>query len=52
MTFGKTANRGVAGHFADGLDLVREEEGARAQSRRGRGRLAASMPATDDNDVK
>ena len=52
MALADPADRGIAGHLADGLELVRQQQRARAKPR-GRGRrLAARMPSTDDDDVK
>ena len=42
---------GIAGHLADGLELVGQQQGAGAKARRRRRRLAAGMAAADDDDV-
>jgi hypothetical protein len=46
------ANGRVATHLADGLELVGQQQRARAQTRSGRSRLAASVAAANDDDVE
>jgi hypothetical protein len=46
------ANRRVARHFADRGQRMGQQQCPRAQPGRRRRRLAASMPATNDNDLK
>ena len=51
MAASQAADRRVAGHRPDGLELVGEQDGARAHARaRGR-RLAAGVAAADDHDI-
>src|SRR5512141_3230204 len=45
------ADRRVARHEADGVRVDRQEEGGASHSRRGERRLAAGVPASDDDDV-
>ena len=52
MSLGETADRGVAGHLADGRRVVGEQQRARAQARRCRCRLGPGMAAADDDDVE
>ena len=52
VALAQAADGRVAGHLADGLELVGEQQGARAEARRrGRG-LAAGVPAADDDHVR
>src|SRR4030065_670786 len=46
------ADRRVAGHGADGLDIVRKQQGVGAQARTGRGRLGAGMAAANSDYVR
>src|SRR5690606_22290316 len=48
----KPPYRGVAAHLADGRELVGDERRRNAEARRCRGRLAAGMPAPDDDDTE
>ena len=52
MALGQAADRRIARHLADGFELMGQQQGPRAQPRRGRGRLAAGMTAANDDDVK
>src|SRR6202035_3914216 len=52
MALAQPANRGVAGHFANGAALMGEQQRAGAETRR-RGRsFAARMAAADHDDVE
>jgi hypothetical protein len=52
MALAEAADRGIAGHGADGCELVRHQSCSRAQPRgSGRG-FAAGMPATDHDDIE
>ena len=46
------ADRGVAGHLAERLDGVREQQRAGARARRGERRLGAGMPAAHHDHVE
>jgi len=46
------ANSRVAGHFANGFNLVGKKQGARATARRSRRGLAAGMAATHYHHIK
>ena len=48
---GETADGGIAGHFANRIKLMGEQQGARTEARRGRRRLAAGVAAADDDHV-
>ena len=48
---GDPADRGIARHLADGLEALREEDGARTGARRKRGGLCSRVPAPDHDDV-
>ncbi len=51
MTLAEPANGRIAGHLADGLDLVRDQRRARAHARgRGRG-LAAGVSAANHDHI-
>ena len=52
MALADAADGGIAGHLADGLELVGEQQRPRAEPRRCGRRLAARMPSTDDDDVE
>src|SRR4029077_129357 len=52
MAFAQAPDRRVARHLADGLDLVRDQRGARAGPGGRSGRFAARMPASDHNHVE
>ena len=43
MALAQTANRGIAGHFANGRELVSDEKRRYTMTSRGCSRLAASM---------
>ena len=52
VPFAEPANRGIAGHGADGGKPLRDQRRSRAHARgRGRG-LAAGMAATNDNHIE
>lgn len=48
---GDSADRGIAGHLTDGLQVLREQQRPRAGARRQRGRLGARVPTPDHDDV-
>ena len=50
--FGEPADGGVAGHRADGLALLGDEQGRRAHARGRRCRLAAGVAAPDHDDIE
>ena len=52
MAFAETADRGIAGHGADGREPVGDERRARAHARGGGRGLAAGMAATDDDHIE
>ena len=52
MTLAQTADRGVAGHRADGRKAMGHQRRPRAHPRGGAGGLAAGMAAADDDDVE
>src|ERR1700744_2772518 len=52
MALAETADRGVAGHRADGRKAVRHQRGAGAHSRRGTCGLATGVAATDDDYIE
>ena len=52
VAFADAPDGRVAGHLAQGLDLVGQQQGARAAARRGGGGLAARMPAAHDDDIE
>ena len=51
LSLGQAADGRVAGHLADGLDAVGQQQGAGAQPRRRGGGFAAGVAAADDDDV-
>ncbi len=51
MPLAHPANRRIAGHLADGFELVGQKQRACTHARGRRRRLAARMPPSDDNDV-
>jgi hypothetical protein len=51
VALAQAADGRVAAHLADRLELVGEQERARAEPRRGRRRLAARVSPTDDDHV-
>ena len=52
MPFAQTADRRIAGHLADSLELMRNERRARAHAGGRSGRLAPGVPASHNNDVE
>ena len=50
-TFCRSADAGVAGHIADGVQAHREHRRLCAQHRGSMGRLNARMAGTDDDNV-
>ena len=51
VALAEAADRGVAGHHADGVALLRHQRGARAEARRRRRGFAAGVAAADHDDV-
>ncbi len=51
MTLAQAADGGITGHLADGFDLVRQEQGARADPRRRSRGFASGVTAANDNDI-
>ena len=52
MAFAQSTNRRIAGHHADGFDLLRDERRARAHPRAGGSRFTAGVSTADDDHVK
>ena len=52
MPLAKTADRGVTGHLADGLELMRNERGTRTHAGGGRGCFATRVPTSHNNNVE
>ena len=52
MAFADAANRGVAAHLPQGLDVVRQEQRFAAHARSRQRSLAPGVAAADDDDVK
>ena len=52
MALADAADRRVAGHLTQGLDVVGEQQGLAAHPGRGQRSLGAGMAATDDDDVE
>ena len=52
MAFANAANRGVAAHLPQSLDVVGEQQGLAAHARSGQRSLAPGVAAADDDDVK
>ena len=52
VALAEPADGRIAGHLADGRELVRDQRRARAHARRRGRRLAAGMPAADHDDVE
>src|SRR5690606_13929300 len=52
MALAEAANGRIAGHLANGFNLMRDQKRRRPKSRGGRRRLAARMAAADHNDIK
>ena len=51
MALAEPADRRIAGHFADGFELVRDQQRLRAPPGRRRRRFAARMAAADHDDI-
>ena len=51
MALPQAADGRVAAHLADGLDLVSEQQRARAKARGGCSGLAPGVPAADDDHI-
>ena len=51
LALGQTADRRVAGHQGNGIEVDVEQERFAPHPRRREGRLAARMPSPDDNDI-
>ena len=51
MALAEAADGWIAAHFTNGFELVGEQQGARAESSRRRGCLAAGMSSADDNYI-
>lgn len=52
MTFAQTANRGIAGHLAQTIKTMSDENCLYAQTMRCQNSFCASVAATDDHDIK
>ena len=52
MRLADAANGRIAGHLADGLDALRQEQRRRAKPRRSERRLGPGMTAADDDDIE
>ena len=52
MPFAEAANRGITRHLADRLEFMRNERSTRAHTGSSRGRLAAGVPASHNNNVE
>ncbi len=52
MSLPQPANGRVAGHFANSLQLMGDQQGLRPESRGRRRRFAACVPSSDDDDIK
>ncbi len=52
MALAETADRGIAGHRADGRKAMGHQHRARPHARRRTGGLAACVAATNDDDVE
>ena len=52
MALAEPADRGIAGHRADGREAVRDQRRSRAHARGRRRRLAAGVAAADHDDVE
>ena len=52
VALAEPADRRIAGHFADGFELMGHEQRPRTPPRRGGGRFAACMAPANDNDVE
>ncbi|OPY91975.1 MAG: hypothetical protein A4E73_01609 [Syntrophaceae bacterium PtaU1.Bin231] len=51
LALGEAADRGVAGHERDRIEIDVEEDRLAAHARRGEGGLAARVPPADDDDI-
>jgi hypothetical protein len=51
MTLADAADGRIAAHLADGLDIVRQQQGAGAEARRRKRGLGTGMAAADDDHV-
>ncbi len=51
LALGEAADRGIAGHERNGIEVDIEQERLAAHPRRRQRRLAARMTASDDDDV-
>ena len=51
MALADAADRGIAGHLAERLDVVGQQQRARAHARGGQRGLGAGVAAADDDDV-
>src|SRR6185437_9365541 len=51
MSLRQPTDRGITGHLTDGRMAMRQQQRARAESRRGISRLAAGVAAANDNHV-
>jgi hypothetical protein len=52
MALADAADGGIAGHLAQGLDVLGQQQGAASHARSRQRRLGAGMAAADDDDVK
>ena len=52
MTLADPADGGIAGHLAQGLDVVGQQQGLATHAGRGQGSFRSSMATADDDDVK
>ena len=52
MAFANTANRGVATHLAQRLDVVRQKQGFATHAGRGQGGFSSGMAATDHDHIE
>jgi hypothetical protein len=52
MTFPNPPNRRIAGHLAEGFNLMRQQQGAHAHPRRGESGLGAGVSATHHDDIE
>jgi hypothetical protein len=52
MALANTANRGVATHLAQGLNVVGQQECSTTHARRRQRGFGASMPAADNDHIK
>jgi hypothetical protein len=52
MALADTANRRVAAHLAQGLDVVGEQQGGASHAGCGQGGLGAGVATTNNDDIK